>query len=54
MTLVSLAPSCPGTWAHLEKVEGSNESLLTGSKESPTDMVKSDSLSAEIKVDLRG
>ena len=29
-------------------VEGLNEYMLTGSKESPTDMVKSDSLSAEM------
>ena len=44
MVLVSPAPSCPGTWAHWVKIEGSNESLLSGSKESPTDMIKFDSL----------
>ena len=49
MTLVSPAFSLPSTWAHWVKVEGSNKSLLPGLKESRTDILKSDSLSAEAK-----
>ena len=51
MALVSPAPSCPGTWAHWVKVEGLNESVLPGLKGSPTDILKSDNLSAEMKED---